>query len=85
MGNDKLLFKSEHKVSFEAFDEYQDRIEKKVIFNFLNGLPIEKLKSLVEFELTDPRKIKANSFYQNEENNYLLDGRFVKIETKIKL
>lgn len=83
--NHEETFKSETLISFREFEHYKEIFEKRAVIEFLNNLPIEKLKSLVNFQLIDPRKRKAVNQYQHEENIYLMDKMCIKVNTNIKL
>lgn len=50
----KELFKNETKISKDIFDNIpKEAIERNVIMSFLGGLPIEKLKNLVNIKEFD--------------------------------
>lgn len=50
----KELFKNETKISKDIFDNIpKEAIERNIVMSFLGGLPIEKLKNLVNIKEFD--------------------------------
>ena len=52
-------------------EDYRKQIERRFIFDCLQKLDLDSLKSLVNFKLTDPKTMAVNDDYDLNERQHL--------------
>lgn len=79
-------FKAQQKTLKEDLNIFNKEIEKRFILDFIMSLPIDKLKTLINFELTDPfDDTIPRSFDESMYRKRLMHDRVVEFKASITI
>lgn len=81
MNTHKQIYQSQAEIRPEMYSWDKDCIEKRFVLETLSGLPIDKLKELIGFEVVNP-------YDENVEptlKEHLINDRVILLRAKIEL